>query len=86
MSEETRYIKQNGSVHEGGQSEEIEPLSEEEQIALDTIIEGGSVEGKEGGLRVDMFEHDDPDDLQCLCDLPYGAQEIINDEIEQSDS
>ena len=33
-----------------------------------------------------MFEHDDPDDLQCLCDLPYGAQEIINDEIEQSDS
>ena len=86
MSEETRYIKQNGSVQQRGQSEEIEPLSEEEQIALDTIIEGGSVEGKEGGLRVDMFEHDDPDDLQCLCDLPYGAQEIINDEIEQSDS
>ena len=82
MAEETRYIKQNGSVHEGGQSEEIEPLSEEEQIALDTIIEGGSVEGKEGGLRVDMFDHDDPDDLPCICDLPAGAQDIIMGEAE----
>ena len=82
MSEETRYIKQNGSVHEGGQSEEIEPLSEEEQIALDTIIEGGSVEGKEGGLRVDMFDHDDPDDVPCICDLPPGAQDIIMGEAE----
>ena len=84
MSEETRYIKQNGSVHERGQSEEIESLSEEEQLALDTIIEGGSVQGKEGGLRVDMFEHDDPDDLPCLCDLPYAAQELIYDEIEEN--
>ena len=84
MSEETRYIKQDGSVYERGQSEEIEPLSEEEQIALDTIIEGGSVKGKEGGLRVDMFEHDDPDDLQCICDLPTGAQDIIIAEIENN--
>ena len=84
MSEETRYIKQNGSVQQRGQSEEIESLSEEEQLALDTIIEGGSVQGKEGGLRVDMFEHDDPDDLPCLCDLPYAAQELIYDEIEEN--
>ena len=82
MSEETRYIKQDGSVYERGQSEEIEPLSEEEQIALDTIIEGGSVKGKEGGLRVDMFDHDDPDDLPCICDLPAGAQVIIMGEAE----
>ena len=84
MSEETRYINQNGSVYERGQSEEIESLSEEEQLALDTIIEGGSVKGKEGGLRVDMFEHDDPDDLQCICDLPTGAQDIIIAEIENN--
>ena len=84
MSEETRYIKQNGSVHERGQSEEIESLSEEEQLALDTIIEGGSVKGKEGGLRIDMFEHDDPDDLPCICDLPVGAQDIIMSEIENN--
>ena len=82
MSEETRYIKQNGSVHQRGQSEEIESLSEEEQLALDTIIEGGSVRGKEGGLRVDMFEHDDPEDLPCICDLPVHAQDIIMGEVE----
>jgi hypothetical protein len=83
MSEETRYIKQNGSVQQRGQSEEIEDsLSEEEQLALDTIIEGGSVKGKEGGLRLDMFEHDDPEDLQCICDLPAHAQDIIMGEAE----
>tara|TARA_Y100000593_G_scaffold83499_1_gene157406 strand:+ start:301 stop:552 length:252 start_codon:yes stop_codon:yes gene_type:complete len=82
MSEETRYIKQNGSVQQRGQSEEIESLSEEEQLALDTIIEGGSVRGKEGGLRVDMFEHDDPEDLPCICDLPAHAQDIIMSEVE----
>mgnify|MGYP006129083463 CR=1 FL=1 len=54
----------------------------EDKIILGTVIEGGALGGKEGGLRVDMFEHDDPDDLQCLCDLPYAAQEIIHDEIE----
>ena len=82
MSEETRYIKQNGSVQQRGQSEEIESLSEEEQLALDTIIEGGSVRGKEGGLRLDMFEHDDPEDLPCICDLPAHAQDIIMSEVE----
>jgi len=82
MSEETRYIKQDGSVQQRGQSEEIESLSEEEQLALDTIIEGGSVQGKEGGLRVDMFEHDDPDDIPCICDLPAHAQDIIMSEAE----
>jgi len=83
MSEETRYIKQNGPVQQRGQSEEIEDsLSEEEQLALDTIIEGGSVKGKEGGLRLDMFEHDDPEDLQCICDLPAHAQDIIMGEAE----
>jgi len=85
MPEEKRYIKQDGPVQQRGQSEEVEDsLSEEEQLALDTIIEGGSVKGKEGGLRVDMFEHDDPDDLQCICDLPTGAQDIIIAEIENN--
>ena len=82
MSEETRYIKQSGPVQQRGQTEEE---IEQEKI-INNFLEGGALPGKEGGLRVDMFEHDDPDDLQCLCDLPYGAQEIINDEIEQSDS
>ena len=83
MPEEKRYIKQDGPVQQRGQSEEVEDsLSEEEQLALDTIIEGGSVRGKEGGLRVDMFEHDVPEDLPCICDLPVHAQDIIMGEVE----
>jgi hypothetical protein len=74
MQEETRYIEQNGSVQQGGQ--EVED-SEEDKILLNTVLDGGVVQGKEGGLRMDMFSHDEPDDLQCLCDLPVHAQDII---------
>ena len=74
MQEETRYIEQNGSVQQGGQ--EVED-SEEDKILLNTVLDGGAVQGKEGGLRMDMFSHDDPDDLQCICDLPADAQDII---------
>ncbi len=74
MQEEKRYIEQNGSVQQGGQ--EVED-TEEDKILLDTVLEGGAVQGKEGGLRMDMFSHDDPDDLQCICDLPVHAQDII---------
>ena len=80
MSEEMRYIKQSGSVQQGGQTAE----EREQEKILNNFLEGGSLEGKEGGLRVDMFEHDDPDDLPCLCDLPYAAQELIYDEIEEN--
>ena len=80
MQEETRYIEQNGSVQQGGQ--EVED-SEEDRILLNTVLDGGAVQGKEGGLRMDMFSHDEPDDLQCLCDLPVHAQDII---ISESDS
>jgi len=74
MQEETRYIEQNGAVQQGGQ--EVAD-TEEDIILLNTVIDGGAVKGKEGGLRMDMFEHDDPDDLPCLCDLPVHAQDII---------
>ena len=74
MQEETRYIEQNGAVQQGGQ--EVED-SEEDKILLNTVLDGGAVQGKEGGLRMDMFSHDDPDDLPCLCDLPAHAQDII---------
>jgi len=74
MQEETRYIEQNGAVQQGGQ--EVAD-TEEDIILLNTVIDGGAVQGKEGGLRMDMFSHDDPDDLQCICDLPADAQDII---------
>jgi hypothetical protein len=74
MQEEKRYIEQDGSVQQGGQ--EVED-TEEDRILLNTVLDGGAVQGKEGGLRMDMFSHDDPDDLQCLCDLPAHAQDII---------
>jgi hypothetical protein len=74
MQEEKRYIEQDGSVQQGGQ--EVED-TEEDRILLNTVLDGGAVQGKEGGLRMDMFSHDDPNDLQCLCDLPAHAQDII---------
>ena len=74
MQEEKRYIEQDGSVQQGGQ--EVED-TEEDRILLNTVLDGGAVQGKEGGLRMDMFSHDDPDDLQCICDLPADAQDII---------
>ena len=74
MQEEKRYVEQDGSVQQGGQ--EVED-SEEDKMLLNTVLDGGAVQGKEGGLRMDMFSHDDPDDLPCLCDLPAHAQDII---------
>ena len=74
MQEEKRYIEQNGVVQQGGQ-EAVD--TEEDKILLDTVLDGGAVQGKEGGLRMDMFSHDDPDHLQCICDLPAHAQDII---------
>ena len=74
MQEKTRYIEQDDSIQQGRQ--ELED-TEEDMILFNTVIDGGAVKGKEGGLRMDMFEHDDPDDLQCICDLPVHAQDII---------
>jgi len=83
MQEETRYIEQGNAVQQRRHSEIDD---EEDIILLDTVIDGQAIKGKEGGLRLDMFEHDDPDDLQCLCDLPYATQEILYDEIENQKS
>ena len=57
-----------------------EPINEKVRIAT-----GGPIRGTEGGLRADMFEHDDPDydESPCICDLPDHAQDILYDELEQ---
>ena len=88
MQEETRNIKQNDSLLKGrGEQEQVdEEFAREQDLAIETMLDGGPVVGREGGVRVDMFTHDDPDDLQCICDLPYATQEIIYNEIEQGKS
>ena len=52
------------------------------------VSEGGPIQGTEGGLRLDMFDHDDPefDEAPCICDLPDHAQDIIWQDIEQEDA
>ena len=67
---------------------ETERLSEQEdsfQESIDQrirVTKGGSIGGAEGGLRLDMFDHDDPevDEIPCICDLPKHAQDIIMEE------
>ena len=64
-----------------GQSEENERLVSES-------VNGGLIRGAEGGVRVDVFDHDenseyDFSDSDCpICELPEHAQNIILEEIE----
>ena len=69
MSETQRIFEQEDSVSE----------SEYEKVRVGN---GGIIKGTESGLRLDMFDHDDPeiDDVPCLCDLPEHAQDIIMQE------
>ena len=64
MQEKTRDIKQNDSLLEdGGEERQVEEeIVREQDLIIETMLDGGPVLGKEGGLRVDMFTHDDPDD------------------------
>ncbi len=68
---------------------ETERLSEQEDSVQESVKQkvrvskGGLIEGLERGLRLDMFEHDDPevDEIPCICDLPDHAQDIIMQEM-----
>ena len=73
MPKASRYIEQDNS------------LQEQREEAL-RVKDGGSIEGVEGGLRLDVFDHDDPEDLQCICDLPENAQDYIIQDIEYEDN
>ena len=75
MSEKERVSEQEDSLQE----------SRHQKIR---VSEGGPIQGTEGGLRLDMFEHDDPefDEAPCICDLPDHAQDIIWQDIDQEDA
>tara|TARA_R110000744_G_scaffold178592_1_gene297576 strand:- start:1584 stop:1811 length:228 start_codon:yes stop_codon:yes gene_type:complete len=73
MQKAPRYIEQYDSLQE----------SKEQKLR---VKNGGAIEGVEGGLRLDVFDHDDPDDLQCVCDLPEIAQDYIIQDIEYEEN
>jgi|TARA_Y100000310_G_C20082641_1_gene534558 hypothetical protein len=83
MREKERISKYVDSVsgHRSGQSEENKRLISES-------VNGGLIRGAEGGVRVDVFDHDenseyDFSDSDCpVCELPEHAQNIILEEIE----
>lgn len=75
MSEKKRLLEQNDSLQE----------SKNEKIR---ISKGARIIGTEGGLRTDIFDHDensnyDFSDDECpVCELPEHAQNLILDDIE----
>ena len=73
MPKASRYIEQTNPIQE----------SRDEKLR---VKDGGSIGGVEGGLRLDVFDHDDPEDAQCICDLPENAQDYIIQDIEYEDS
>jgi len=73
MQKASRYIEQDDSVQEQLESR---------------VRNGGSISGSEGGLRLDIFDHDvnsevDFTEDDCsLCELPEHAQNLIIEDIE----
>ena len=78
MREEERIPEPNDSIQgRGSQNERFQNES----------LEGGAIYGAEGGLRVDVFDHDDPEEeLPCICDLPEHSQDLIWEEIEHENN
>ena len=73
MQEKTRYIEQDDSVQERYES---------------GVRNGGAISGSEGGLWLDIFDHDVnsevdfTEDTCSLCELPEHAQNLIIEDIE----
>ena len=67
-------------------SEQKDSVQEPDNPKL-RVSKGGLIEGLERGLRLDMFDHDDPEgaELPCICDLPEHAQDIIMEEFVTED-
>ena len=72
-------------------AEQADPLSEQQQEAI-RVNNGGSIQGVEGGLRIDTFDHDnnseyDFSEYECpVCELPEHAQNHIIEDIEYEES
>jgi hypothetical protein len=79
MQEQEKNVEQSSSV------------SESNKQAL-RVKDGGSIQGVEGGLRLDAFDHDmnseyDFSEYECpVCELPEHAQNHIIEDIEYEES
>ena len=62
MSKTQRILKQKDSIQE----------SRDKEVRI--VREFSKIDGVEGGLHLNMFEHDKPEDEDCICDLPEHAQ------------
>jgi len=80
MQKKERYIEQ------------ASPLSEqyEQDLRIDNNFE--RLKGSEGGLRLDVFDHDSNSEIDfsesdcSLCELPENAQQYIIEDIEYEES
>ena len=79
MSKAPRYIEQDDSLQE----------SIDQKLR---VRNGGRIEGSEGGLRIDVFDHDenseyDFSESDCtVCELPEHAQNNIISDIEYEEN
>ena len=79
MSKAPRYIEQDDSLQE----------SIDQKLR---VRNGGRIEGAEGGLRIDVFDHDENSEYDftesdcTLCELPEHAQNHIIEDIEYEEN
>jgi len=75
MQKAPRYIEQNDSLQE----------SIDQKLR---VRNGGKIQGTEGGLRIDVFDHDEnseydfTEDDCSVCELPEHAQNLIIEDME----
>jgi len=72
-------------------SQPIDSLQRDSESEV-VIRNGGAIAGSEGGLRLDIFEHDEnseidfTEDTCSICELPEHAQNLIIEDIEYDQS
>ena len=72
-------------------SQPIDSLQRDSESEI-AIRNGGAIAGSEGGLRLDVFDHDAnseidfTEDTCSICELPEHAQNLIIEDIEYDQS
>ena len=72
-------------------SQPIDSLQRDSESEI-AIRNGGAIAGSEGGLRLDVFDHDANSEINfseddcSICELPEHAQNLIIEDIEYEQS